>query len=469
MKKIFTLAIAAATVLGANAEIGRVLTQTDYELTNEWSCDDMFGVANNGRSGVGVNDKFYVARHGANKVDVYGSKGLETSISLPDGYHVWTAITADEAGNVIVRADAKKAFDGNPSINKDSGFFVISSETDEIISDFIPMTHGYVFRYDLQGLVEGNIMEEDNIRLIDPLSGSANSYIFTYSKGGVQITDPDTYAMNTAPNADFTWAGKQYNTNGTETAASAASQTTTGIVMQYNDGANWAVYSNPQAYVTFSAENFYGNAIRKFDIEYFTVTNSQGVEKIKVKTATPGKYYYTPTHSNIQGFNIFTIQGREYIIYPHALTAAGTNCAPGADAFAIAEVSMVDSPLTDMTMAGETIDHDQLAGTLLAVVRPAIAANGDNAYAASTATGCSYRVEPVEGDAKSVYIYAFGAGAPGNKWKFTVKKDNSGIESIETETEAPAEYYNLQGIRVANPENGIFIRRQGTKATKVVL
>ncbi|MGN0236508.1 MAG: hypothetical protein ACI4AK_00215 [Lepagella sp.] len=31
-----------------------------------------------------------------------------------------------------------------------------------------------------------------------------------------------------------------------------------------------------------------------------------------------------------------------------------------------------------------------------------------------------------------------------------------------------AEYYNLQGIRVDNPENGIFIRRQGNKTTKVI-
>ena len=34
---------------------------------------------------------------------------------------------------------------------------------------------------------------------------------------------------------------------------------------------------------------------------------------------------------------------------------------------------------------------------------------------------------------------------------------------------APVEYYNLQGVRVANPANGIFIRRQGSKATKVIL
>lgn len=34
---------------------------------------------------------------------------------------------------------------------------------------------------------------------------------------------------------------------------------------------------------------------------------------------------------------------------------------------------------------------------------------------------------------------------------------------------APVEYFNLNGLRVENPSNGIFIRRQGDKVTKVVL
>ena len=34
---------------------------------------------------------------------------------------------------------------------------------------------------------------------------------------------------------------------------------------------------------------------------------------------------------------------------------------------------------------------------------------------------------------------------------------------------APVEWYNLQGMRVENPSNGIFIRRQGTRTTKVAL
>lgn len=50
------------------------------------------------------------------------------------------------------------------------------------------------------------------------------------------------------------------------------------------------------------------------------------------------------------------------------------------------------------------------------------------------------------------------------------KKVSSGVEDVMAEdADAPAEWFNLQGIRVANPENGIYIRRQGSKVEKVVL
>ena len=45
----------------------------------------------------------------------------------------------------------------------------------------------------------------------------------------------------------------------------------------------------------------------------------------------------------------------------------------------------------------------------------------------------------------------------------------SAIEEVGADVNAPVEYYNLQGIKVANPSNGIFIKKQGNKATKVVL
>ncbi len=49
-------------------------------------------------------------------------------------------------------------------------------------------------------------------------------------------------------------------------------------------------------------------------------------------------------------------------------------------------------------------------------------------------------------------------------------KNPSAVENIEVEDlDAPVVYYNLQGVQVANPENGLFIRVQGNKATKVLV
>ena len=44
----------------------------------------------------------------------------------------------------------------------------------------------------------------------------------------------------------------------------------------------------------------------------------------------------------------------------------------------------------------------------------------------------------------------------------------SAIEEVAAEN-AAVEYFNLQGVKVANPENGIFVKKQAGKATKVVL
>lgn len=46
----------------------------------------------------------------------------------------------------------------------------------------------------------------------------------------------------------------------------------------------------------------------------------------------------------------------------------------------------------------------------------------------------------------------------------------SGINDvIAADADAPVEYYNLQGVRVANPENGLYIRVQGKNASKVLV
>lgn len=56
------------------------------------------------------------------------------------------------------------------------------------------------------------------------------------------------------------------------------------------------------------------------------------------------------------------------------------------------------------------------------------------------------------------WIYAWAAGTP------------AGIDGITVDDQdAPVEYFNLQGVRVANPSNGLYIRRQGNKVEKVVV
>ena len=42
------------------------------------------------------------------------------------------------------------------------------------------------------------------------------------------------------------------------------------------------------------------------------------------------------------------------------------------------------------------------------------------------------------------------------------------IENVNNENYHPIEYYNLQGVKVEKPENGIFFKKQGTHTTKVV-
>lgn len=75
---------------------------------------------------------------------------------------------------------------------------------------------------------------------------------------------------------------------------------------------------------------------------------------------------------------------------------------------------------------------------------------------------------------KGNYMVVLGGAVAGS----TIAIDNAyfytagdtAIEGVEADNaDAPVEYFNLQGVKVANPEGGLFIKVQGNKATKVVL
>lgn len=57
-------------------------------------------------------------------------------------------------------------------------------------------------------------------------------------------------------------------------------------------------------------------------------------------------------------------------------------------------------------------------------------------------------------------------GLPILAWQNGVPYDTSAVTEIEASENVPAVYYNLQGVRVANPDNGIYIVRRGDKVSK---
>lgn len=69
-------------------------------------------------------------------------------------------------------------------------------------------------------------------------------------------------------------------------------------------------------------------------------------------------------------------------------------------------------------------------------------------------------------------LYSWNNRADSMKAKFIYKDPQSGVNSVlagETDTLAPAEYFNLQGQRVDNPAKGqLLIKRQGNTVTKMI-
>ena len=86
----------------------------------------------------------------------------------------------------------------------------------------------------------------------------------------------------------------------------------------------------------------------------------------------------------------------------------------------------------------------------------------------------SYNARPVyneAGEVEKVEIYQW-YGAQNNNClaaMFTVSKTQGVNDVIAADAEVAPVYYNLQGVRVANPANGLYIKVAGEKASKVLV
>ena len=71
-------------------------------------------------------------------------------------------------------------------------------------------------------------------------------------------------------------------------------------------------------------------------------------------------------------------------------------------------------------------------------------------------------------EAKKAYLQIGGTSIRAFALGLEDDPDVSGIEDVNV-NDGEVEYYNLQGVKVENPEKGIYIMKQGGKTSKVVL
>lgn len=152
------------------------------------------------------------------------------------------------------------------------------------------------------------------------------------------------------------------------------------------------------------------------------------------KTTTEG---YTTNGASVSGFDWFKLDGKSYFIMPLS-TNGNVNGSGRSTYFAIYNE---DGNVVATWTKGQKEEIGAAMGSIIAIPN----------------------------DEHSVFIYHFVPGTVAEKLCFATQDIVTGIADIVEAAEAPVEYYNLQGVRVMNPESGLYIKRQGNKITKVIL
>lgn len=171
----------------------------------------------------------------------------------------------------------------------------------------------------------------------------------------------------------------------------------------------------------------------------FAVRN-RGNQKVYYYDGTDWLTFGAPatTTSGTEGFDVFTIGDKSYSINPVKMTFNYEN------AFEIADED------------GNTIFNSVNDGGV-----PVACETGGQSFG-------SYNARPVyneAGEVEKVEIYQW-YGANNNNClaaMFTVSKTQGVNDVIAADAEVAPVYYNLQGVRVANPANGLYIKVAGEK------
>lgn len=141
-------------------------------------------------------------------------------------------------------------------------------------------------------------------------------------------------------------------------------------------------------------------------------------------------------------------------------------------AFGHNEVAPRVVTLAEIT-AADVFDYVEINGVTFAAVdnRNITFKQGETEFAGYNQFNSNVTL-PTDFEGKTYNIKAIIGSFNGNVQVQPVEIEeaaSSAIDEIGADENAPVEYFNLQGIRVDNPEAGLYIRRQGSKVSKVVI
>lgn len=366
---------------------------------------------NESRFGAGFGGKVYFNDKKNGKVMTIDKDGTVEEYAAVEG--LGTGIAIDDAGNVLVNT-------GFPGPASATNFVIISAEDKsqtKLTLDINKDNSGFdAARVDQLGRVAGNLLSEDGafffMAMFSTEEKPINKTTTVFVQNGEQAMGDLAYLMSDA-------------------CPSAMGSST--CVQPLYDFETLVGMGDDVRKAGFAVRARGDQRVRYYVIE------GEGGDWVAL--AKPNNGHNT---SGTEGFDIFKIGDKYYTINPVVMTKNYEN------AFEIADED------------GNVIFNSVTDGGV-----PVACETGGQSFG-------SYNARPVyneAGEVEKVEIYQW-YGANNNNClaaMFTVSNTQGVNDVIAADADVAPVYYNLQGVRVANPANGLYIKVVGEKASKVLV
>lgn len=473
MKKLLLIGVAAACALPMMAEAD------SKAISLEWMNTSLQANSANMRAMALSNGVMYIPNAATKKVEMWKDNAKIGDVPVDGTPMACFNISSDDAGNIIISMRDWAAAPGIPTgfQGDNTKLFVISPDGKQKAT--IDTNGGLpASRTDYFGHTRGNVFGE----YATLYAAGATSYSFTFSEvnmadGKFDSSYQYTIASDEIPDGiNDNLVMKTAGLDGTEGDGNKTVLTpTTAVLGGYNllgDEQFAAILPHVSVTSEYATNNAFCDGVMGMGNSVFICEYNEDDDLYFVA----GKYFRMPQHNGCTGFDLFELNGKQFILYP----AGANNC----DGWAIAEVSYADTPQSDKD------DVDYLVCRKWAEVNE----DGGVLYGSFPPGGGTwFFAEPSTENNKVVYVYQYTPGAYLAKYKVDLTKwfdGEGGVEGIENDLDTVEVYggngfigveggevsiYTTGGALVAKTSEkvsvapGLYIANTGKRAVKVVV